>query len=166
MKMMERKSWFWVKTPGVLVALADAGVKILGSSVDSIDRAEDRERFEQLLTNCNIPRPKGHTVFDTAGALKAAADVGYPVMVRPSYVLGGRAMEIVYNDEELKHYMSSAVKASREHPVLVDHYLQGTEVESMLSATVNESADSPVLMGAYRTCRCAFRRFYRCLSAA
>lgn len=109
--------------------LADAGVKILGSSVDSIDRAEDRERFEQLLTNCNIPRPKGHTVFDTTGALKAAADVGYPVMVRPSYVLGGRAMEIVYNDEELKHYMSSAVKASREHPVLVDHYLQGTEVE-------------------------------------
>ena len=80
-----------VKTPGVLVALADAGVKILGSSVDSIDRAEDRERFEQLLTNCNIPRPKGHTVFDTAGALKAAADVGYPVMVRPSYVFGAVA---------------------------------------------------------------------------
>ncbi len=109
--------------------LDKAGVKILGSSVDSIDRAEDRERFEQLLTDCEIPRPKGHTVFDTAGALKAAADVGYPVMVRPSYVLGGRAMEIVYNDEELKHYMSSAVKASKEHPVLVDHYLQGTEVE-------------------------------------
>ena len=81
--------------------LADAGVKILGSSVDSIDCAEDRERFEQLLTDCNIPRPNGQTVFDSAGALKAAADVGYPVMVRPSYVLGGRAMEIVYNDEEL-----------------------------------------------------------------
>lgn len=105
------------------------GVKVLGSSVDSIDRAEDRERFEQLLTDCDIPRPKGHTVFDTEGALNAAHDVGYPVMVRPSYVLGGRAMEIVYNDEELKHYMSSAVKASKEHPVLVDHYLQGTEVE-------------------------------------
>lgn len=105
------------------------GVKVLGSSVDSIDRAEDRERFEQLLTDCDIPRPKGHTVFDTDGALTAAHDVGYPVMVRPSYVLGGRAMEIVYNDEELKHYMSSAVKASKEHPVLVDHYLQGTEVE-------------------------------------
>lgn len=105
------------------------GVKVLGSSVDSIDRAEDRERFEQLLTDCDIPRPKGHTVFDTDGALNAAHDVGYPVMVRPSYVLGGRAMEIVYNDEELKHYMSSAVKASKEHPVLVDHYLQGTEVE-------------------------------------
>lgn len=105
------------------------GVKVLGSSVDSIDRAEDRERFEQLLTDFDIPRPKGHTVFDTEGALNAAHDVSYPVMVRPSYVLGGRAMEIVYNDEELKHYMSSAVKASKEHPVLVDHYLQGTEVE-------------------------------------
>ena len=109
--------------------LAKAGVQILGSSVDSIDRAEDRERFDELLTSCDIPRPKGHTVFDTEGALAAAHDVGYPTMVRPSYVLGGRAMEIVYNDDELKHYMSSAVKASPEHPVLVDHYLQGTEVE-------------------------------------
>ncbi len=109
--------------------LYKAGVPVLGSSVDSIDRAEDRERFDELLTSCEIPRPKGHTVFDTEGALAAAHDVGYPTMVRPSYVLGGRAMEIVYNDEELKHYMSSAVKASHEHPVLVDHYLQGTEVE-------------------------------------
>ena len=109
--------------------LAKAGVKVLGSSVDSIDRAEDRERFDELLTSCDIPRPQGHTVFDTEGALKAAHDVGYPTMVRPYYVLGGRAMEIVYNDDELKHYMSSAVKASAEHPVLVDHYLQGTEVE-------------------------------------
>ena len=109
--------------------LAKCGVKILGSSVDSIDRAEDRERFEQLLTDCDIPRPKGHTVFDTEGALRAAADVGYPVMVRPSYVLGGRAMEIVYNDDELRNYMIYAVKASQEHPVLVDHYLQGREVE-------------------------------------
>ena len=109
--------------------LAKCGVKILGSSVDSIDRAEDRERFEQLLTDCDIPRPQGHTVFDTEGALKAANNVGYPVMVRPSYVLGGRAMEIVYNDDELKNYMTYAVKASQEHPVLVDHYLQGKEVE-------------------------------------
>ena len=109
--------------------LAKAGVKVLGSSVDSIDRAEDRERFDELLTECGIPRPKGHTVFDTEGALAAAHDVGFPVMVRPSYVLGGRAMEIVYNDDELKHYMSSAVKASHEHPVLVDHYIMGTEVE-------------------------------------
>ena len=109
--------------------LAKCGVKILGSSVDSIDRAEDRERFEQLLTDCDIPRPQGYTVFDTEGAIKAANAVGYPVMVRPSYVLGGRAMEIVYNDNELKNYMTYAVKASQEHPVLVDHYLQGKEVE-------------------------------------
>ncbi|MDY6029084.1 MAG: carbamoyl-phosphate synthase large subunit, partial [Acidaminococcaceae bacterium] len=109
--------------------LSRVGVKILGSSVDSIDRAEDRERFEQLLTDCDIPRPQGHTVYDADGALAAAHDVGYPTMVRPSYVLGGRAMEIVYNDDELRYYMANAVKASHEHPVLVDHYLQGTEVE-------------------------------------
>ena len=90
--------------------LSRAGVKILGSSVDSIDRAEDRERFDELLTSCNIPRPQGHTVFDTEGALVAAHNVGYPTMVRPSYVLGGRAMEIVYNDDELRNYMTYAVK--------------------------------------------------------
>ncbi|MDD4084175.1 MAG: carbamoyl-phosphate synthase large subunit [Acidaminococcaceae bacterium] len=109
--------------------LAECGVRILGSSVDSIDSAEDRERFDSLLTKVNIPRPQGYTVYNIEGALEAAKKVGYPVMVRPSYVLGGRAMEIVYNDKELKHYMTSAVKASREHPVLVDHYLMGTEVE-------------------------------------
>ena len=109
--------------------LAKCGVKIIGSSVESIDMAEDRERFEELLTRLNIPRPQGFTVFDIEGALVAAAKVSYPVMVRPSYVLGGRAMEIVYNDDELRYYMTNAVKASREHPVLVDHYLSGTEVE-------------------------------------
>lgn len=109
--------------------LDQCGIKILGSSVDSIDSAEDRERFDALLTKVNIPRPKGHTVYDIEGALKAAKDVGYPVMVRPSYVLGGRAMEIVYSDDELRYYMTNAVKASKEHPVLVDHYLMGTEVE-------------------------------------
>ncbi len=109
--------------------LAKCGVKILGSSVESIDKAEDRERFEELLTQLDIKRPQGGTVFDIEGALTTAKRVDYPVMVRPSYVLGGRAMEIVYNDEELKHYMTSAVKASQEHPVLVDHYLRGIEVE-------------------------------------
>ena len=109
--------------------LAKCGVKIIGSSVESIDKAEDREQFEQLLTKLDIPRPQGFTVFDIEGALKAAKAVDYPVMVRPSYVLGGRAMEIVYNDEELKYYMTHAVKASEEHPVLVDHYLRGIEVE-------------------------------------
>ena len=109
--------------------LHEAGVRILGSSVDSIDRAEDRERFDEVLTKCNISRPRGHSVTDLDGALAAARDVGYPVMVRPSYVLGGRAMEIVYSDSELRHYMETAVQASSDHPVLVDHYLMGTEVE-------------------------------------
>ena len=111
------------------VPLHEAGVRILGSSVDSIDRAEDRERFDEVLTKCNISRPRGHSVTDLDGALAAARDVGYPVMVRPSYVLGGRAMEIVYSDSELRHYMETAVQASSDHPVLVDHYLMGTEVE-------------------------------------
>lgn len=109
--------------------LAAQGVKILGSSIDSIDRAEDRERFDELLTDCKIPRPAGFTCFDTKGALEAAEKVGYPVMVRPSYVLGGRAMEIVRNSEDLKYYMATAVQVSNEHPVLVDHYMMGTEVE-------------------------------------
>jgi len=109
--------------------LAKAGVKVLGTSVDSIDRAEDRERFDELLEQNNIPRPKGSTVTNGIDAVIEANKIGYPVVVRPSYVLGGRAMEIVYTEEELKDYMTRAVKASPEHPVLVDRYMQGTEVE-------------------------------------
>jgi carbamoyl-phosphate synthase large subunit len=109
--------------------LAKAGVKILGTSVDSIDRAEDRERFDELLEQNNIPRPKGSTVTNGIDAVIEANKIGYPVVVRPSYVLGGRAMEIVYTEDELKDYMTRAVKASPEHPVLVDRYMQGTEVE-------------------------------------
>ncbi len=109
--------------------LAKAGVKVLGTSVDSIDRAEDRERFDELLEQNDIPRPKGSTVTNGIDAVIEANKIGYPVVVRPSYVLGGRAMEIVYTEEELKDYMTRAVKASPEHPVLVDRYMQGTEVE-------------------------------------
>lgn len=109
--------------------LAKAGVKILGTSVDNIDRAEDRERFDELLEQNGIPRPQGSTVTNGADAVTEANKIGYPVVVRPSYVLGGRAMEIVYTEEELKDYMTRAVKASPEHPVLVDRYMQGTEVE-------------------------------------
>ncbi len=109
--------------------LAKAGVKVLGTSVDSIDRAEDREKFDELLEQNNIPRPKGSTVTNGIDAVIEANKIGYPVVVRPSYVLGGRAMEIVYTEEELKDYMTRAVKASPEHPVLVDRYMQGTEVE-------------------------------------
>lgn len=110
-------------------SLHEAGVKILGTSVDDIDRAEDRERFDEVLAEVDIPRPKGISVTNLDDAIKGAADIGYPVMVRPSYVLGGRAMEIVYNEEELRDYMSRAVKVTPDHPVLVDRYMQGTEVE-------------------------------------
>ncbi|MDR3561067.1 MAG: carbamoyl-phosphate synthase large subunit [Negativicutes bacterium] len=109
--------------------LARAGVKIIGTSVDDIDRAEDREKFDVLLEGLGIPRPKGTTVASAQEAIAVAEDIGFPVVVRPSYVLGGRAMEIVYNQQELKYYMKHAVKASAEHPVLVDRYMQGTEVE-------------------------------------
>ncbi|MBE8954866.1 MAG: carbamoyl-phosphate synthase large subunit [Quinella sp. 2Q5] len=110
-------------------SLAAAGVRIFGTSVDDIDRAEDRERFDEMLTELNIPRPKGISVTNLNDAIAGAAAIGYPVMVRPSYVLGGRAMEIVYNEEELRDYMSRAVKVTPDHPVLVDRYMQGTEVE-------------------------------------
>ena len=110
-------------------SLAEAGVKIFGTSVDNIDRAEDRERFDELLTETQIPRPRGISVTNLEDAINGAAEIGYPVMVRPSYVLGGRAMEIVYNEEELRDYMGRAVKVTPDHPVLVDRYVMGTEVE-------------------------------------
>ncbi|MBE6093538.1 MAG: carbamoyl-phosphate synthase large subunit [Selenomonas ruminantium] len=110
-------------------SLQKAGVKVFGTSVDDIDRAEDRERFDEVLTQTQIPRPRGLSVTNLEDAISGAERIGYPVMVRPSYVLGGRAMEIVYNEAELRDYMSRAVKVTPDHPVLVDRYMQGTEVE-------------------------------------
>ena len=110
-------------------SLQKAGVKVFGTSVDDIDRAEDRERFDEVLTQTKIPRPQGISVTNLEDAITGAEQIGYPVMVRPSYVLGGRAMEIVYNEAELRDYMSRAVKVTPDHPVLVDRYMQGTEVE-------------------------------------
>lgn len=109
--------------------ISSHGVKILGSSLESIDTAENRDRFEHLLSELRIPQPLGQTAFNVEGALKNANDIGYPVLVRPSYVLGGRAMEIVYNDEDLKKYMKNAVNVNPEHPVLIDRYLVGKEIE-------------------------------------
>lgn len=109
--------------------LSQAGVKILGTTVENIDAAENRELFDQLLTKLNIPRPKGTTVFTAQAAVDAADGIGYPVVVRPSYVLGGRAMEIVYNDTDLRSYMENAVLVSPDHPILVDKYMLGKEVE-------------------------------------
>ena len=109
--------------------LARHGVRILGSDLESIDTAEDRKKFEALLRSLDIPQPPGTTVTSVEEASEAARRLGYPVLVRPSYVLGGRAMEIVYSDEELLAYMAEAVKINPEHPVLIDRYLQGREVE-------------------------------------
>jgi carbamoyl-phosphate synthase large subunit len=109
--------------------LAKAGVKILGSDLESIDAAEDRKKFEALLRKLNIAQPPGGTVTSVDQAVGVASQFGYPVLVRPSYVLGGRAMEIVYSDTELLSYMEYAVKINPEHPVLIDRYMLGKEVE-------------------------------------
>ncbi len=105
------------------------GVRILGSSVKSIDVAEDRDKFLKLLQGLGIPIPAGSTAFSVEQAKAIAAKIGYPVLVRPSYVLGGRAMEIVYNDAALEEYMNLAVDISALHPVLIDKYILGKEVE-------------------------------------
>ncbi|MDQ2683017.1 MAG: carbamoyl-phosphate synthase large subunit, partial [Chloroflexota bacterium] len=109
--------------------LANRGVTIYGSSQDTIDIAEDRERFEAFLRGLGIPQPHGAAVSTLADAEAVADRIGYPVLVRPSYVLGGRAMEVVYNDEHLARYIRNATTMTPEHPVLVDKYLLGKEVE-------------------------------------
>jgi carbamoyl-phosphate synthase large subunit len=106
------------------VPLEKEGVKILGTSPDSIDRAEDRKRFKELLHKLKLKQAESDTALSVEEAIHAAEMIGFPVMVRPSYVLGGRAMEIVYDEKSLKEYMKRAVKASPEHPVLVDKYLE------------------------------------------
>lgn len=110
-------------------ALTDMGVPILGTSSDGVDAAEDRERFDEILNQCRIPRAKGQTVFTTEEALRAANEIGYPVLVRPSYVLGGQGMEIAYNDRNITDFMRIINQTVQEHPILVDKYLMGREVE-------------------------------------
>ncbi|RBP95176.1 carbamoyl-phosphate synthase large subunit [Cytobacillus firmus] len=109
--------------------LVKRGVKILGTSLENVDRAEDRDKFEHALAELDIPMPKGKTALSVEQAVAVAGEIGYPVVVRPSYVLGGRAMEIVYKEAELLHYMENAVKVNPEHPVLIDRYLTGKEIE-------------------------------------
>lgn len=109
--------------------LSDMGVRILGTSADSIDAAEDRERFDELLNKCGIPRPAGHTVMNTEEALKAAQNLGYPVLMRPSYVLGGQNMIIAHSDQDIIEYMEIITRTALENPVLIDKYMMGKEVE-------------------------------------
>ena len=109
--------------------LTDRGVKIIGTDCAAIDRAEDRNAFEHLLNELNIPRAKGQAVTKIEDGIAAAAEIGYPVLVRPSFVLGGRAMQIVANEAQLRHYLQTAVEIDEDKPVLVDKYIQGREVE-------------------------------------
>ena len=110
-------------------ALMEMGVKILGTSADDVDAAEDRERFDEILEQCGIDRPKGTTVFTVDEALEAAHQLGYPVLVRPSYVLGGQGMQIAVNDSDIEKFMAIINRTHQEHPILVDKYLMGKEVE-------------------------------------
>jgi len=109
--------------------LTDRGVRIIGTDCAAIDKAEDRNEFENLLNELNIPRAKGQAVTKIEDGIKAAAEIGYPVLVRPSFVLGGRAMQIVANEEQLRHYLRTAVEIDEDKPVLVDKYIEGREVE-------------------------------------
>ena len=109
--------------------LFDRGVKIIGTDCAAIDKAEDRNAFENLLNELDIPRAKGRAVTKIEDGIEAAAEIGYPVLVRPSFVLGGRAMQIVANEEQLRHYLRTAVEIDEDKPVLVDKYIEGREVE-------------------------------------
>ena len=109
--------------------LTDRGVKIIGTDCAAIDKAEDRNAFEQLLNELDIPRAKGQAVTKIEDGIAAAAEIGYPVLVRPSFVLGGRAMQIVANEDQLRNYLKTAVEIDEDKPVLVDKYIQGREVE-------------------------------------
>ena len=109
--------------------LRDRGVKIIGTDCDAIERAENRDSFEKILEELNIPQPQGKAVTKIEDGIKAAAEIGYPVLVRPSFVLGGRAMQIVADEEQLRKYLKTAVEIDEDRPVLVDKYIQGKEVE-------------------------------------
>ena len=109
--------------------LLDRGVKIVGTNCEAIDTAENRESFERILKELDIPQPEGDAVTDIEEGVKVAERIGYPVLVRPSFVLGGRAMQIVANEEQLRHYLRTAVEIDKDKPVLVDHYIEGKELE-------------------------------------
>ena len=109
--------------------LRERGVRIIGTDCDAIERAENRDAFEKLLVSLHIPQPKGQAVTNIEDGVKAAAEIGYPVLVRPSFVLGGRAMQIVAKEEALREYLKTAVEIDEDKPVLVDQYIRGKEVE-------------------------------------
>src|SRR5207244_2551492 len=109
--------------------LHEAGIKILGTGFEGIDLAEDRDKFEQLLAGLGIPKPAGRAVRSVDDAVTVAEEIGYPVLVRPSYVLGGRAMEIVHSRGDRLNYMHYVVEVSPDAPILIDRYVLGKEAE-------------------------------------
>ena len=109
--------------------LAERGVKIIGTDCEAIERAENRDAFEKILKSLDIPQPRGEAVTKIEDGIRVAKEIGYPVLVRPSFVLGGRAMQLVGNEDQLRHYLRTAVEIDEDKPVLVDHYIQGKEVE-------------------------------------
>ena len=119
------------KNPNVKLtkALLEMGVKILGTSPEDVDAAEDREKFDRILESCAIPRPEGRTVFTAEEAKQAATELGYPVLVRPSYVLGGQGMQIAVSDNDIDEFIGIINRIAQEHPILVDKYLVGKEIE-------------------------------------
>ncbi len=109
--------------------LKELGVKLLGTSAENIDAAEDREKFDKILEICGVPRPEGKTIFTLKEAYEAAKELGYPVLVRPSYVLGGQGMEIAYCDDDVAEFMEIINRVKQEHPILIDKYMMGKEIE-------------------------------------
>ena len=135
------------------------GSPILGTAAEDVDAAEDRERFDAILEQCNIPRPAGHTVFTAEEAKEAAHKLGYPVLVRPSYVLGGQGMQIAISDEDIDEFIGIINQIAQEHPILVDKYIMGKEIEV---DAICDGTDIliPRYHAAYRAYRYPLRRQY------
>ena len=108
--------------------LAERGVRIIGTDCDAIEKAENRDAFEKVLSELHIPQPEGRAVTSIEEGVRAAEEIGYPVLVRPSFVLGGRAMQIVAKEEDLRNYLKTAVEIDVDKPVLVDKYIRGKEI--------------------------------------
>ena len=146
-------------------SLMKMGVPILGTSAEDVDAAEDRELFDAILEKCQIPRPKGHTVFTAEEAKKAANELGYPVLVRPSYVLGGQGMQIAISDEDVDEFIGIINQIAQEHPILVDKYIMGKEIEVDAICDGNDIRYSDSWYhGAHRARRRSLRRQYLRLS--